>query len=74
MWEVPWDGLRTLSFGLSQFHGLGSWLVCEVALSEGTILPMAYKNVLRFHPVPLEKNVFFFFLETVRLPHPVCLS
>jgi hypothetical protein len=24
----PW----TLSFGLSQFHGHGSWLVCEVAL------------------------------------------
>ena len=25
--EVPWDGLWTLSFGLSQFHGHGSWLV-----------------------------------------------
>ena len=25
--------LWTLSFGLSQFHGHGSWLVCEVALS-----------------------------------------
>jgi hypothetical protein len=30
--EVPWDGLGRLSFGLSQFHGHGSWLVCEVAL------------------------------------------
>ena len=30
--EVYWDGLWTLSFGLSQFHGHGSWLVCEVAL------------------------------------------
>ena len=30
--EVSWDGLWTLSFGLSQFHGHGSWLVCEVAL------------------------------------------
>ena len=30
--EVSWDGLRTLSFELSQFHGHGSWLVCEVAL------------------------------------------
>ena len=29
--EVCWDGLRTLSFGLSQFCGHGSWLVCEVA-------------------------------------------
>ena len=24
--------LDTFSFGLSQFHGRGSWLVCEVAL------------------------------------------
>jgi hypothetical protein len=31
--EVSWDGLWTLSFGLSQSHGHGSWLVCEVALS-----------------------------------------
>ena len=31
--EVPWDGLWTLFFGLSQFHGHGSWLVCEVTLS-----------------------------------------
>jgi hypothetical protein len=29
--EVSWDNLWTLSFGLSQFHGHGSWLVCEVA-------------------------------------------
>jgi hypothetical protein len=28
--EVSWDGLCTLSFGLSQFYGHGSWLVCEV--------------------------------------------
>ena len=27
------DGLWTLSFGLSQFHGHGSWLMCEDALS-----------------------------------------
>ena len=31
--EVCWDGLWTLSFGLSQCHGHGSWFVCEVALS-----------------------------------------
>jgi hypothetical protein len=30
--EVCWDHLWTPSFGLSQFHGHGSWLVCEVAL------------------------------------------
>jgi hypothetical protein len=29
--EVSWDNLSRLSFGLSQFHGHGSWLVCEVA-------------------------------------------
>jgi hypothetical protein len=32
MLEVCWDGLWTLSFGISQFHGHGSWLMCEVAL------------------------------------------
>ena len=31
-WRVCWDGLWTLSFGLSQCHGHDSWLVCEVAL------------------------------------------
>ena len=31
--EVCWDNLWTLSLGLSQVHGHGSWLVCEVALS-----------------------------------------
>ena len=30
--EVSWNGLWTLSFGLSQFHGHGYWPVCEVAL------------------------------------------
>ena len=30
--EVCWDALWTLSFGLSQFHGHGSWLMCEVVL------------------------------------------
>jgi hypothetical protein len=30
--ELSWDdGLWTLSFGLLQSHGHGSWLVCEVA-------------------------------------------
>ena len=34
--EVSWDGLRTLSFGLSQFHGHSSRLMCEVVLSNIT--------------------------------------
>jgi hypothetical protein len=29
--EMCWDGLWTLSFGLSQYHGHGSWLMCKVA-------------------------------------------
>ena len=28
IFNVSWDSLGTLSFGLSQFHGHGSWLVC----------------------------------------------
>ena len=32
--EVSWDGIWTLSFGFSQFHGHGSWFMCEVALTE----------------------------------------
>ena len=34
--EVCWDNLRILSFGLSHFNGLGSQLVCEVALNPKT--------------------------------------
>ena len=30
--EVSWDCLWMLTFGLSQFHGHSSWLMCEVAL------------------------------------------
>ena len=29
--EVSWNILLTLSFGLSELHGHGSWYVCEVA-------------------------------------------
>jgi hypothetical protein len=32
LWRCLGDGLWTLYFELSQFHGHGSWLVCEVAL------------------------------------------
>ena len=31
--EECWDGLWTHFVGLSQFHGHGSYLMCEVALS-----------------------------------------
>ena len=35
--EVRWDGVGTLSFGLSRFHGHGSWFECEVALAYSTL-------------------------------------
>ena len=31
-WRCGWDNLWILSSGLSQFHGHGPWLMCEVAL------------------------------------------
>ena len=34
--SLCWEGLWTLSFELSQFHGHGSRLVCEVALRTHT--------------------------------------
>ena len=49
MLEVCWNGLWTLSFGLSQFHGHGSRLVCEVALtwSSPKLAPCShYHNLL----------------------------
>ena len=45
--EVCWDGLWTLSFGLSQFRGHDSWLMCEVAL-----IPFKYAS--------LEAEVYLF--------------
>ena len=47
--EVCWDGLRTLSFGLSQFHGHGSRLVCDVALNTKTNQEIVLKATLG-HP------------------------
>ena len=42
--EVCWDSLWTLSFGLTQFHGHNSLLVCEVALND--VFSVAYYLVL----------------------------
>ena len=33
--EASWDGLWTISFGLSESHGHGPWLMWEVALRQG---------------------------------------
>ena len=37
--EVCWDGLWTLWFGLSQFHGHSSWLMCEADFYIGCPYP-----------------------------------
>jgi hypothetical protein len=42
------DGLWILSFGLSQFHGHGSWLMCEVTLRAALHLEAG--------PIPLEAD------------------
>ena len=34
-WRCVGTAFGTLSSGLSQFHGHGSWLVCEVVLGFG---------------------------------------
>jgi hypothetical protein len=39
----PW----TLSFGMSQIHGHGSWLVCEVALTITLKSPVTYDVTLQ---------------------------
>ena len=47
--EVCWDNIWTLSFGLSQFQGRGSWLVGEVALSPPIMLTIKPRiNTLKF--------------------------
>jgi hypothetical protein len=44
---VCWDGLWTLSFGLSKFHGHGSWLVCKVALRVALHLEAGHVRCVR---------------------------
>ena len=46
--KVCWDGLQTLSFGLSQFHGHGSQLVCEAMIGEN-------RQLVTNEPVEFEK-------------------
>ena len=44
--EACWDSLGTLSYGLPQCHGHGSWLVCEVALAS---TPRAFRGLIPKH-------------------------
>ena len=63
--EVSWDsGLSTLSFGLSQSHGHGSWLVCEVALNGFT------------KPIQIIKIIIhsFEYLKSLEDLHPAALK
>jgi hypothetical protein len=48
--EVCWDGLWTLSFGLSQLHSRGSRLVREVALISFVSKRRRRRNKVTFHP------------------------
>ena len=68
--EKSWDSLWALSYGLSQFHGHGSWLVCEVELS--LLLGDMYVCVL----IPLSMARYttygnsFLLLDTPLFPRP----
>ena len=66
--EVCWFNHWTLSFGLSQFHGHGSWLVCEVALSptlDGSVWEYFRHNMLRSECVHVD--IFQFFIYWIRV-------
>ena len=54
--EVCWDGLWALSFGPSQFHGHGSWLVCEVALNIQDEARLLWFNIKRLPVSGLGSN------------------
>ena len=63
------DNLWTLSFGLPQFHGHGSWLMCKVALfvmevTKGATIPAAGNPACR---LPLAEG--FRCLPHGRQPH-----
>ena len=59
--KVYWDGLWTLSFGLSQSRGHGSWLVCEVALSVTTKVHMEH-GILLFTIGARELQAYLLFM------------
>ena len=52
--EVCWDGLWTLSFGLSKYYGHGSWLLCEATLSARTVSDSCLMTP-NFRPIPIVK-------------------
>ena len=54
--KVSWDDLWILLFGLSQFHGHGSSLMCEVALPVGD--PPWTKMPHGFSRKNLERTMF----------------
>ena len=55
--QVSWDDLWTLSFGLSQFHGHGSWLVCEVAHNVHKWAEISYNKWVHCKKCPFKTNL-----------------
>jgi hypothetical protein len=49
--------LNTFAFGISRFHGHGSWLVCEVAVSyRGSKVPVEIQDSRENNPFGLEES------------------
>ena len=57
--EVSWDGLWTLCFGLSQFHGHSYWLMCDVALTLCVCVCATLRSYAMQVPLPLEFNFYW---------------
>ena len=67
--EVSWGNLWTVPIELSQFHGHGSWLMCEVALS---VQCMAYiHNFYKSHQL---LNIMYFILMAFELFFTIFLN
>ena len=69
--EVSWDSLWTLSFGLSRFHGHGSWLVCEVALSTPPAQIMSAQAALEAATVNLKHSRVKLYVPMYIRAHPL---
>ena len=82
--EVCWDGLWTLSFGLSHFHGHGSWLVCEVALgfievvfnhSSMREFKLMFDGTLSYQDFPTwSPNPFIFHSIHINVQYFICMN
>ena len=66
--EASWDGLGHFLFGLSQFHGHGSWLVCEVALNQAYHMHKASLDARRseLRRIPIRSNFRVFLTARIK--------